>query len=93
MRDTARTWIEQGRPHPRLLGSFFRAVLLNNLVDAFACADSENAASMRTWAMFLYNHMPSPAWRTEENLQAWYDVGGLEGMAGGMVSDAAREES
>ncbi len=49
-----------------------RAVLTNNLVEAFACADCENHTAMGHWAMWLYNDVPSPAWGSAEKLDAWY---------------------
>lgn len=74
MRESVRMWVDEAQPHPRLLGSCLRAILCNNLVDAFANADEENAAGMRGWAMWLYNDCPSQAWGSEERLQAWHDA-------------------
>ncbi len=72
MQESARLWAEQGLPHPHLLGSFMRAVLMSDLVEAFACADEGNATAMRAWAMWLYNDCPSPAWGNAEKLDAWH---------------------
>ena len=72
MKQAARMWVERAEPHPRMLGSFMRAVLTNNLVDAFAHADRENREAMYEWAKWLYNDIPSPAWGSSEKLDAWY---------------------
>ncbi len=72
-------WIELARIPPALLGSFLRAVLTNNLMDAFGYADEENARAMRGWVTFLYNHAPSQCYGTIETLNAWHERGGMLG--------------
>ncbi len=77
MRRAARDWIERGQPYPDMLGSFFHAVLLNDLCESFCCADEENAAHMREWAFWLYNDCPTLARGDREKLLAWHARGGL----------------
>ncbi len=74
MRESVKWWIEKGEPHPTLLGSFLTAVLTNDLLEAFACADAINAASMRQWATFLHTYAPMGCHGSEERLLAWYEA-------------------
>jgi hypothetical protein len=52
-------------------GSFMTALLSNNLMEAFACADDENAANMRNWCLFLYNYAPRGSYGSPERMNAW----------------------
>ena len=52
-------------------GSFLTAVLCNDLREAFACADDENAAAMRDWVRFFYNCAPAGCWGSPDRFQAW----------------------
>lgn len=52
-------------------GSFMTALLSNNLMEAFACADDENAANMRRWCQFLYNHAPVGSYGSPERVGNW----------------------
>lgn len=79
MHDSIADWIETARIPPRLMGSFMRAVLTNDLMGAFGHADEQNAAAMRAWTMFLYNDAPSECYGSAEKLQAWHERGGLRG--------------
>lgn len=79
MRDPIVRWIEHGEPTPKLAGSFLRALLTNNLFEAFAFADEENADAMRSWVMFLYNFAPSQCYGSAEKINAWHERGGLTG--------------
>ena len=54
-------------------GSFLTAVLSNDLREAFARADDENAALMHSWVKFLYNYAPSGSWGSPEKFSAWLD--------------------
>lgn len=47
--------------HPHEFGGFVTALLANDLVGAFMCADGANRRAMGEYAAFLYNEMP---WRT-----------------------------
>ena len=60
-------WIEWGLPP----GDFLTALLSNDLMGAFARADEQNAASMRGWAMFLYNYAPSECYGSQAKVLAW----------------------
>src|SRR5262245_17278069 len=66
-------WIEKGEPHPSVMGSFQRAVLLNDLKGACAKADHINRVCIFDWADFLYNFAPSDCQGSAETLLAWYD--------------------
>lgn len=39
-------------------GSFLSAILSNNLIESFRCADQNNAKVMHKWAAWIYNEMP-----------------------------------
>lgn len=75
--DEMRCYIEHGIEP----GAFLQAVLSNELVDAFACADHINCAAMADWANFLYNELPGRGpggpgapWGSREAVQAWIDA-------------------
>lgn len=68
-------------------GSFLKAVLSNDLVQAFGAADEFNSAAMRDWAMFLYNEAPSGCWGSREKVHNWIKQGGIEGMNKSMEQD------
>jgi hypothetical protein len=61
-------------------GSFLRAVLENDLVESFACADSVNIRAMETWASWLYNDAPRLCWGSHEKVDSWIAHRGLEGL-------------
>lgn len=69
MRQHFKDYVEKGIPPGSY--SFMMAVLTNNLVEAFALADSINEQYMRNYASFLYNDMPARAWGSEANVIAW----------------------
>lgn len=52
-------------------GSFLTALLSNDLIEAFARADDENADNMRRWAQFLYNYAPCGSYRSPEAVRDW----------------------
>jgi hypothetical protein len=56
-------------------GSFLSAVLANDLVGAVGAGDHENTSLLFSYAMFLYNEMPSRAsgemWGSREVCRAW----------------------
>lgn len=79
MRASAQEWVQRGRPHPQLLGSFFRSVLLNDLSQAAAHADTVNQRALYHWACWLWNDVPALAWGSEQRLLEWWAAGGLEG--------------
>lgn len=56
-------------------GSFLQAVFENSLVDAVACADSTNLATIASYARFMYWELPARGpgspWGSPEAVQAW----------------------
>ena len=60
-------------------GDFLRAVLKNDLVEAFVRADNVNSICMRDWAEWVYS-IPRTAWKNSENIDAWIAVGGMNGL-------------
>ena len=86
MQDTARLYVEKGIPG----GSFFTAVVSNDLMRAFARADETNADAMRDWVMWLYNDAPGGCYGSPERVRAWMEAGGLEGIRRAR-KDAAEE--
>ena len=76
MRDGMYRWIAQGiKP-----GSFGMAVLENDLVEAFSCADEVNTARMKDWASWLFNCAPNKCWGSAEKVAAWAAHRGLSGL-------------
>jgi hypothetical protein len=73
MQDTARLYVERGIPG----GSFFTAVVSNDLVGAFARADDINTAAMRDWVMWLHNDAPVGCYGSPEHVREWIARGGL----------------
>lgn len=61
-------------------GSFLRAVLENDLVEALAQADDNNRHQLHTLAGFMYNDLPgreysNSPWGSKENVKAWLAEG------------------
>lgn len=52
-------------------GSFLTAVVSNDLREAFACADDDNARNMHGWVRFFYNYAPTGCWGSPENFREW----------------------
>lgn len=52
-------------------GSFVYAVLSNNLIESFGCADTENARSLKEICCYVYNEIPSAAWGSAEKVAAY----------------------
>jgi hypothetical protein len=52
-------------------GNFLYAILTNDLVRAFATADTENTYNMFQWANWLYNYCPSAAWGSSDKVSDW----------------------
>ena len=71
MQAPARAYIEHGVPP----GVFLRAVLRNDLFDAFARADDDNQREMLEWARWL-NSIPGAAWGGLGRVDAWIKRGG-----------------
>lgn len=67
MREGARDYVEKGEKP----GGFLRAVLSNDLVEAFGYADATNYASMHLWARWLFNEAPADCWGSPAKVKAW----------------------
>lgn len=50
---------------------FLYAVLTNNLLEAFATADSANTAAMADIVGYCYNKIPASCWGSREKVAAW----------------------
>ena len=65
--DTLLRYVNQGIP----TGDFLRAVLSNNMFEAFGRADSENYATMGDIVAYIYNELPSGCWGSPDKYKAW----------------------
>lgn len=70
-------WVTRAVPP----GHFLRAVLTNNLKEAFGRADHKNIAAMGHIVAYLYNEAPYQCWGSAEAVKDWQTVGGLGGIA------------
>lgn len=52
-------------------GGFLRAVLANDLFEAFGRADDNNIRDMHEIVRFVYNKLPSVCWGSYEKVDAW----------------------
>lgn len=59
--------------HGTPAGSFVMAVLENNLSQAFARADDNNAANMMDIVRYVFNEIPSPAWGSVDKVNRWHE--------------------
>ena len=57
-------------------GSFLKAVLSNDLREAYAWADCESQALIGNYVRFLYNEAPIASWGSEENFTTWRGLDG-----------------
>jgi hypothetical protein len=86
MQESVKAYIERGE----LDDEFLRAVLLNQLVQAYRFADHINRDLMLLWAGFLYNEMPlGEAWGSQMVVDVWMSHKGLSGRD---AYHAARDE-
>lgn len=69
MADGMKRYLENGIPP----GSFMRALLCNDLMDACQRADDSNRAAIFEWASWLYNHAPSGSYGSREAYTEWLD--------------------
>lgn len=70
-------YVEKGyRP-----GSFFYAVLCNNLVEAAMQADDVNKHYLFQYASFMYNELPHNCWGSREKVQKWCAHEGMKQYA------------
>lgn len=52
-------------------GHFLTALLSNDLIEAFARADDENAANMQRYCRFLYNYAPRGTYGSPAAVREW----------------------
>ncbi len=71
-------WITDGVPP----GSFFFAVLCNDLFDAMGRADIHSQAGLHAIVSMVYNYAPNDCWGSNEICKSWHDRGGLVGIMG-----------
>lgn len=64
-----RAYADEGRP----TGGFLRAVLSNDLKEAFGRADEENQAAMLEIVQYCYNEIPSVCWGSPEAVTSWLE--------------------
>jgi hypothetical protein len=60
-------------------GSFLRAVLSNDLLEAGRMADDDNRRRLFDYVMFLINYAPTDCYGSRQAMQAWQERGGMLG--------------
>jgi hypothetical protein len=80
MKDNTKQELLRYKEHGIPTGDFLYAVLTNNLLAAFGCADEQNAMDMREIAMFVYDELPSISHGTRERVGNWIRNKGLVGL-------------
>lgn len=76
MRGAVTRYIDGGLPH---MGGFLRAVMENNLSEAFGRADDINTAAMKNWVVFVHSYAPCGCHGSPERVKDWIERGGLVG--------------
>ena len=66
-RESLDAWAESARP----TGGFLRAVLENNLREAFARADYDNTLAMPAIMSYVYNELPGLCWGSPGRVAEW----------------------
>lgn len=66
-------------------GSFLRAVLENNLMEAMRQADEDNQIAIFDICTYIYNHVPFDCHGTKQKVKAW--------LASGISPDAHEFEA
>lgn len=66
-RESIDAYVATGRP----TGSFLEAVLSNDLMEAFARADSGALDNLPHIVAYLYNKVPSGCWGSRERVREW----------------------
>jgi hypothetical protein len=65
--------LERYLNHGIMPGSFMTAVLENNLKEAVARADNFNRVNLPNIVGYLWNHIPSAAWGSKEQVASWLE--------------------
>ncbi|MBC8523000.1 hypothetical protein H8D29_03635 [PVC group bacterium] len=61
-------------------GHFVTAVLTNDLFEAIARADGENARILPDIVRWIYSNAPRGCWGGDEEMKTWKSFGGLKGI-------------
>ena len=85
MQDTARLYVERGIAG----GSFFTALVSNDLMRAFQRADDTNTAAMRDWVQWLYMEAPGRCHGSQQTVREWIEAGGMDGLRAKAAEAAA----
>lgn len=67
--ESIRAYADEGRP----TGGFLKAVLSNDLQEAFGRADAGNQATMFEIVSYCYNEIPSVCWGSPKAVKNWLD--------------------
>lgn len=67
--DQIDNYVKEGTPP----GGFVRAVLENNLMEAFHRGDKENSEALIDICMYVYNEVPASCHGSPANVSAWLD--------------------
>mgnify|MGYP004447261739 CR=1 FL=1 len=59
-------------------GGFLMACLENDLVGAFARADSKNLPRLQEIVKWIYWEAPTGCWGSKEKVNSWCKVGGIQ---------------
>lgn len=76
LRSSVDAFAKTGRP----LGHFLTAILSNDLRGACDHADHLNMPMIPVYVAYLYNKAPAGCWGSREIVDAWINVGGLDGL-------------
>ena len=82
----ARHYIERGI----IPGSFLRAVISNNLVEAVARADDNNLPRLKEIVLWWYNEAPGGCWGSEQKMEAWSTKRYIE-LKGNHIANVAKK--
>ena len=74
MKKTTKDSLDRYAEHGIPTGGFLRAVLANDLMEAFGRADTENRQDMFEIVGHVYNEMPSPCHGSYEIVDEWIEA-------------------
>lgn len=69
--DLTRESLELYVSHGIMPGGFLRALLCNDLFEAYARADAFNIANMYAIVKYVFNKMPRGSWGSADNVRDW----------------------